>query len=70
MPGARLEGFPVGSVGKDYVCSVRDMSSIPEWGRSLGEGNGYPLWDSCLDNPMDKGACGLQSMGSQRAGHN
>ena len=30
--------------------------SIPESGRSLGEGNGNPLHYSCLENPMDEGA--------------
>ena len=35
---------------------LRDMGSIPGLGRSLGEGNGNALWDSCLENPMDRGA--------------
>ena len=35
---------------------VRDMGSIPETGRSPGEGNGNPLQYSCLENPMDRGA--------------
>ena len=34
----------------------------------FGEGNGTPLQYSCLENPMDGGACRLQSMGSLRAG--
>ena len=38
---------------------------IPASGRSPGEGNGNPLQYSCLENPMDRGACRLQSMGSQ-----
>ena len=33
------------------------------------EGNGTPLPYSCLENPMDGGACGLQSMGSLGVGH-
>ena len=33
-----------------------DMGSIPGSGRSPGEGNGNPLQDSCLENPMDRGA--------------
>ena len=33
-----------------------DLGSIPELGRSLGEGNGNPLQYSCLENPMDRGA--------------
>ena len=34
-----------------------DPGSIPESGRSAGEGNGYPLQYSCLENSMDRGAC-------------
>ena len=53
---------------------LRDMSSIPELGRSPGIGNGNPLQYSCLENPMDRRACplsigGLQSIGSQRVRH-
>ena len=40
-------------------------SSIPGLGRSPGEGNGNPLQYPCLENPMDRGPGGLQSMGSQ-----
>ena len=36
---------------------------------TLGEGSGTPLQYSCLENPMDGGAWGLQSMGSLRVGH-
>ena len=42
------------------------MGLIPGLERSPGEGNGYPLQYSCLDNPMDRGAWQLQSTGSQR----
>ena len=35
----------------------RDLGLIPELGRSPGEGNGYPLQYSCLENPMDRVAC-------------
>ena len=35
---------------------LRDTGSIPESGRCPGEGNGNPLQDSCLDNPIDRGA--------------
>ena len=45
-----------------------DLVSIPGLGRSPEEGKGYPLQYSCLENPMDRGAWGLQSMGSQRGG--
>ena len=35
---------------------IRDEGLIPGSGRSPGEGNGYPLQYSCLENPMDRGA--------------
>ena len=35
---------------------TRGLGSIPGLGRSPGEGNGNPLQDSCLENPMDRGA--------------
>ena len=38
------------------VENVRDMGSIPEWGRSPGGGHGNPLQYSFLENPMDRGA--------------
>ena len=34
----------------------RDAGSMPGLGRSPGEGNGNPLWYSCLGNPIDRGA--------------
>ena len=35
---------------------ARDLGSIPGLGRSHGVGNGNPLWYSCLENSMDRGA--------------
>ena len=49
-------GFPGSSVGKESACNVKDLGSIPGWGRSPGEGHGTPLQCSCLENPMDRGA--------------
>ena len=49
-------GFPGGSDGKESVCNARDLGSVLKLGKSLGEGNGYPLQSSCLENPMDRGA--------------
>ena len=43
--------------------------TIPKSGRSPREGNGNPLQCSCLENPTDRGAGGLQSMGPQRLRH-
>ena len=48
--------FPSGSNGKESACNAGEPGSIPGSGRSLGQGNGYPLWYSCLGNPMDRGA--------------
>ena len=48
--------FPGGSDGKESVCNVGDMGSVPELGRSLGEGNGNLLQYSCLENSMDREA--------------
>ena len=48
--------FPGGSDGKASVYNAGDPSLIPGLGRSLGEGNGNPLQDYCLENPMDRGA--------------
>ena len=47
---------------------IRDVSLIPGLGRSPGEGHGNSLQYSCLENPMDRGLSGLESMESQRAG--
>ena len=49
-------GFPGGSDGKESTCNAGDLSSVPGSGKSPGEGNDYPLQDSCLENSMDKGA--------------
>ena len=47
-----LLGFPCGSAGKESTCNVGDLGSIPGLGRSPGEGKGYPLQCSGLENPM------------------
>ena len=44
-------GFPCGSAGKESACNVGDLDSIPGLGRSFGEGKGYPLQYSFLENP-------------------
>ena len=41
------------SDGKASAHNAGDPGSIPGFGRSPGEGNGNPLQDSCLENPMD-----------------
>ena len=46
-------GFPGSSDSKESACNVGDVGLIPGLGRSPGEGNGYPLQYSGLENPMD-----------------
>ena len=65
-------GFPGGSVAKNMPASAedaKDAGSIPGSGRSLGVGNAYSLQYPCLEIPWTEEPGGLQSMGSQRAGH-
>ena len=46
----------ISSDGKASVYNEVDLGSISGLGRSPGEGNGSPLQDHCLENPMDRGA--------------
>ena len=46
-------GLPNSSVGKQSTCNAGDLGSIPGLGTSPGEGKGYPLQYSGLENPMD-----------------
>ena len=48
-------GLPGDSVVKRQTANAGDTGSIPGSERSPGEGNGNPLQDSCLGNPMDRG---------------
>ena len=48
-------GFPVGSDDKESTCNARDVDLFPGLVRSPGEGNGYPLQYSYLENSMDRG---------------
>ena len=61
------EVFPSGSVVKNTLANAGDVGSTPGSGRCPGVGN--PLQYSCLENSMDRGAWRLQSIGSQRVGH-
>ena len=49
-------GLPRWLSCKESTCNAGDPGSIPGSGRSPGKGNGNPLQDSCLENPMDRGA--------------
>ena len=46
-------GFPGGSAGKEPACDMGDLGLIPGMERSPGEGKGYPLQCSGLENSMD-----------------
>ena len=46
-------GFPCSSAGKESSCNAGDLGSVPGLGRSSGEGKGYPLQYSGLENSMD-----------------
>ena len=61
-----------GAEGKESACNSGDLGLITGSGRSPGEGNGYPLQYSCLENSIEEKLGGLQSiqsMGSQRVRH-
>ena len=53
LPTPVFLGFPCGSAGKESACNVGDLDSIPELERSPGEGKGYPLQHSGLENSED-----------------
>ena len=62
--------FPGGSTGKESTCNAGDLGSVPELGRSLGEGNSYPLqysWASLVawlvKNPPAMQEIWVQSLG-------
>ena len=46
-------GFPCGLTGKESACNVGDLGLIPALRRFPGEGKGYPLQYSGLENSMD-----------------
>ena len=52
LPTPVFLGFPCGSTGKESACNVEDLGSIPGLGRSLGEGEGYSLQYSGLENSL------------------
>ena len=59
------EFSPCGSAGKESLCNVEDLDLYPGLGRSPGEGKGYPVQDSGLENSMDSI---YKSVGLQRVG--
>ena len=46
-------GCPCGSAGKKFACNVGDLGSIPGFQKSPGEGKGYPLQYSGLENSVE-----------------
>ena len=57
----QMLGFPDGSDHKQFACNEEDQGLVLGLESSLGEGNGYPVQYSCLENSMDR-----ESTGSQR----
>ena len=55
-------GFPGGSDGKESACILAGL------GRSSGVGNGHLLQYSCLENPIDRGACWATVHGVAKSG--
>ena len=53
LPTPVLLGFPCGSAGKESACNAGNLGLIPGLGRFPGEGKGYPLQYSGLENSMD-----------------
>ena len=49
-------GLLGGSDSEEYACNAGDLGLIPGLGRSSGQGNGYPLQYSCLENSTDRGS--------------
>ena len=59
LPTPVFLGFPGGSASKESACNAEDVGLIPGLGRSPGEGKGYPLQYSGLENSMDYIAHGV-----------
>ena len=57
LPTPAILGFPGGSAGKESTCNAGDLGSISGLGRSPGEGKGYPLQYSGLENSMGCVCC-------------
>ena len=53
LPTPVFLGFPCGSAVKESTCNAGDLGSIRGLGRSPGEGQGYPLQYSDLENSTD-----------------
>ena len=60
-----LKGFPGSSAGKEAACNAGDPGLIPGLGKSPGEGIGYPLQYSFLENSMDSIVHGVEKSQTQ-----
>ena len=60
------QGFLGASDNNESACNVGDQGLIPGLGRSPGQGDGYSLQYSCLENSMDRGAWQATVHGVQR----
>ena len=60
-----IMGFPCGPAGKESTCNAGDLGLIPGLGRSHGEGKGYPLQYSGLENSMDCTVHGVAKSGTR-----
>ena len=65
--GRISRNHPCGSAGKGPTCNAGDLGSIPGLGRSPGEGKGYPLQYSGLENSMDCVAHGVVKSRTRRS---
>ena len=65
LPTPLISGFPGGSAGKESTCNEGDLGSIPGLGRSPGEGKGYPLLYSGLENSRDYTVHGISKSWTQ-----
>ena len=63
LPTLVFLGFPCSSAGKESACNVGGLGLIPGLGRSTGEGKGYPLQYSGLENSMDCIVLGVEKSG-------
>ena len=61
-----LLGFPCDSASKESACNAGDLSLIPGLGRT-GEGKGYPLQYSCLENPHGQRSQAIAQRGHQES---
>ena len=57
-------------VVKNLPANAGDAGSVSGWGKSSGEGNGYPPQYSCLKNSTDRGAWQAPIHGVARVRHN